>query len=115
MKRRIMSFKHAFDGIFLVFKNEANFRIEFSLGVLAVVLGFILNISPIEWAIVLLLVAFVLSAELLNSIIEKTVSCLSVDSVRHDTKDIAAGFVLILSIAAAIIGLIIFLPKILIS
>lgn len=67
-----------------------------------------------EWLIVILLIAFVLSAEIFNSIVEEVASKLRVDHMREVTKDMAAGFVLILAIASFIIGIIIFLPKILI-
>lgn len=113
MKRRLLSFKYAFRGILWVLKNQANFRIELTLGILAVLLGLFLKISTFEWLIVILLIAFVLSAEIFNSIIEEVASRFSVDHMREITKDIAAGFVLILAIASAIIGIIIFLPRIL--
>lgn len=111
--RRILSFKYAFNGIVLTFKKGANFRIQSSLGILAVILGFILHISPLEWAIVILLIGIVLSAEIFNTMLEEVAGDLPEDKVRGETKDMAAGFVLILAIASFIIGLIIFLPKIL--
>lgn len=111
--RRILSFKYAFNGIFLTFKKGVNFRIQSSLGVLAVILGFILHISPLEWAIVILLIGIVLSAEIFNTMLEEVIGDLPGDRIRGETKDMAAGFVLILAIASFIIGLIIFLPKIL--
>ena len=111
--RRILSFKYAFNGIFLTFKKGTNFRIQLSLGLLAIVLGFVLNINPLEWAIIALLVGIVLSAEILNTTLEEIIGDLPDDKVRGETKDMAAGFVLILAIASLIIGLIIFLPKIL--
>ena len=111
--RRILSFKYAGNGIFLTFKKGANFRIQSSLGVLAIILGFVLHISPLEWAIIVLLVGIVLSAEIFNTTLEEIIGDLPDDKVRGETKDMAAGFVLILAIASLIIGLIIFLPKIL--
>ena len=111
--RRILSFKYAFNGIFLTFKKGANFRIQSSLGVLTIILGFVLHISPLEWAIIVLLVGIVLSAEIFNTTLEEIIGDLPDDKVRGETKDMAAGFVLILAIASLIIGLIIFLPKIL--
>ncbi|MDO8504119.1 MAG: diacylglycerol kinase family protein [bacterium] len=113
MKRRALSFKYAFRGIFWVFKNQINFRIEVTLGILAILFSVFLKISPSEWLIVILLIAFVLSAEIFNSIIEEVASKFPIDHMREITKDMAAGFVLILAIASFIIGIIIFLPKIL--
>lgn len=113
MMRRILSFKYAFNGIFLTFQKGVNFRIQSSLGVLAVILGFVLKISPLEWAIIVLLIGIVLSAEIFNTMLEEVTDDLPDDRIRGETKDMAAGFVLILAIASLIIGLIIFLPKIL--
>lgn len=111
--KRVLSFKYAFNGIFLTFKKGINFRIQLSLGLLAVILGFFLNINPIEWAIIVLLIGIVLSAEIFNTMLEEIIGDLPDDKIRGETKDMAAGFVLILAIASLIIGLIIFLPKIL--
>lgn len=113
MKRRALSFKCAFRGILWVFKNQINFRIEVTLGILAILLSVFLKISPSEWLIVILLIAFVLSAEIFNTMIEEVASRFPIDHMREITKDMAAGFVLILAIASFIIGIIIFLPKIL--
>ncbi len=113
MERRTLSFKYAFRGIWWVLKNQTNFKIELALGVLAILLGAFLKITTFEWLIIILLIAFVLSAEIFNSIIEEVASRFSVDHMREITKDMAAGFVLILAIASFIIGIIIFLPKIL--
>lgn len=113
MLRRLLSFKYAFRGIWWVLKNQVNFRIELAIGVLAILLGFVLKIATFEWLIVVLLIAFVLSTEIFNSIIEEVASRLPIDHMREITKDMAAGFVLILAIASLVIGAIIFLPKIL--
>lgn len=113
MMRRILSFKYAFNGIFLTLKKGVNFRIQCSLGALAVILGFALHLSPVEWAIIVLLIGVVLSAEIFNTMLEEVAGDLPDDKIRGETKDMAAGFVLILAIASFIIGLIIFLPKIL--
>ncbi len=113
MKRRALSFKYAFRGIWRVLKNQINFKIELALGILAILLGAFLKVTTFEWLIVILLIAFVLSAEIFNSIVEEVASRFPVDHMREITKDMAAGFVLILAIASFIIGIIIFLPKIL--
>lgn len=78
-----------------------------------IILGFVLKITTFEWLIIILLIAFVLSAEIFNSIVEEVASRFPVDHMREITKDMTAGFVLILAIASLVIGIIIFLPKIL--
>jgi diacylglycerol kinase len=111
---RIKSFLDAFNGLFYIIKTQANFRIQAILGVLAITLGFILNISVIEWCLIILLIGLVLGLEAINSSLE--ILCDKVEQDYNESikriKDIAAFAVLIISISALIIGSIIFLPKI---
>jgi diacylglycerol kinase len=106
----IASFGYAFKGIFWVLKTERNFKIQFACGILAVILGLILEIGRIEFAIVMLVIGLVLSLELANTAIEKY---LDKYHAEHDhtiglVKDILAGSVLLASISAATIGILIF-------
>lgn len=107
------SFYHAFVGILNAFQGR-NFRIQFFIGLLTVVAGFVLNISTLEWLIVLLCIAAVLSLEMINTSIEILADCFTTDynPKIKKLKDIAAGAVLLCSIISAVIGVIIFLPKI---
>ena len=112
-RSRLMSFKHAFHGIKVVFRSQANFRIQLIAAIIITILGFSLAISATEWLILIILIGMVLVAEAFNSAIEllsdKVES--SYDQTIKKVKDITAGAVLICSISALIIGLIIFLPK----
>ena len=113
MKKRIQSFKYAGKGVLCV-SRETNFRIHLAAAAAATALGFCLGISAGEWIAVLLCFAAVMSAEAFNSAIEELVDFVSPG--RHEKagriKDIAAGAVLITAILAAVIGCIVFLPKI---
>lgn len=112
---RLKSFKHAFHGIYVVFRSQINFRVQVGFALIAISLGVIFSISTIEWAIIILLIGLVLSLEAINTSLE--ILCNKVDSNYSESikkvKDCAAAAVLISSIAAAIIGGVIFLPKIL--
>ncbi len=107
------SFKHAGVGIIKGFK-ERNFKIQSIIALCVIILGFLLKITTTEWLIVLICIAIVLTSELFNSSIEKTVDYISLDINKNAKiiKDMAAGAVLLSAIISAIIGLIIFLPKI---
>ena len=108
------SFKCAFNGIKNVFIKERNFKIHTLFMILVIIFGFILKISVTEWLICLICFALVLGAEMINSSIEITVD-LAEPNINNNAKlakDIAAGAVLILAIFSAIIGLIIFIPKV---
>jgi len=112
---RIKSFSHAFHGIYVVFFSQINFRIQLVFALLAFALGLSLSISTSEWTIIVLLIGLVLSLETINTSLE--ILCDKVEDNYNETvkkvKDSAAAAVLISSIAAVIIGILIFLPKIL--
>lgn len=113
-KKLINSFKYAINGIKECFKSERNFAIHFSIMILVILLGILLKIAFYEWIICILLFGLVLFAEMINTAIEEVTDLLmpQMHSKAKRAKDIAAGGVLILSVTSAIIGLIIFIPKI---
>lgn len=114
ISKRLKSFCYAFDGIRYLIKNEHNAWIHCSVAIIVLFAGLFFNISPIEWIVVVFVIASVLAAEAINSSIEclaDFVSDKQCESIKH-VKDLAAGAVLFLAIAAAIIGCIIFVPKV---
>lgn len=113
-KKRIKSFSYAFKGIFYMMSTQHNFWIQIIMGLLAVFLGLVLNINSFEWGLVVLSCGMVLTAETFNSAIETLADAVNpeYDPKMGLIKDLAAGAVLISAIAAAIVGLIIFIPKI---
>lgn len=115
MRKFVKSLGHASRGIGLIF-NQKNFKIHISVTLLVILLGFWLSISITEWLVLLVLFALVLTAEAVNTGIENTLDCVSRDHREdiRDAKDASAGAVLITVLFAIIIGVIIFLPKILI-
>lgn len=115
-KRLINSFKYAFEGIVTAFKTEKNMKIHLILMILVIIFGIILKISQIEWVICIILFGFVISLELINTAIENTVDLITAEKNPRAkiAKDVSAGAVLIAAITSAIIGLIIFIPKVII-
>lgn len=114
IKRLKKSFGYAFKGIDDVVSNEPNMKIHVSVAILVVIMAFLLKISMIEWIILVLLIGLVLAAEVINTTIENLVDMYTKDYNERAkvVKDTAAGTVLILAITAVIIGLMIFVPKI---
>ena len=114
MKRLLLSFKYAFFGFLQAFKTEQNLRIHCVSAILVIALSIRLHISKMEWFIVLLLIGGMFALELMNTAIERTVDLVTKDyhPLAKQAKDIAAASVLIYSIISAIIGMMIFLPKI---
>ena len=107
------SFRYAFEGIFTCIRHERNMKIHCVMAVLVVIGGFVLHISQIEWFICLILFGLVMSLEMVNTAIEATVDLVTQERtpLAKKAKDVAAGAVLISAIMAAIIGCIIFIPK----
>lgn len=113
-RKRARSFKYAFNGIRLLITREHNAWIHCFAAVCVVIAGVILGLSSLEWVAVTIVIGTVLAAEAVNSAIEALADWVSPDynEAIKRTKDLAAGAVLLLAIAAAIVGLIIFVPKI---
>ena len=114
-RKRLESFKYAFSGLKLLLKIEHNSRIHLFVTICVVIAGFIFDISLVEWALIAFAIGLVFSMEIINSSIEKLADFVSPD--KHETikivKDLAAAAVLVSAITSAIIGLIVFIPKIL--
>ncbi len=114
IKRLKKSFGYAFKGIDDVVGNEPNMKIHVSVAIVVVITAFLLKVSMMEWIILILLIGAVLAAETINTTIENLVDMYTKEynEKARVVKDTAAGTVLILAITAAIIGLMIFIPKI---
>ena len=105
---------YCLEGISYTFKNERNFRIEIILGIIAVILSFLLKISILEWVVIVLLINLVLVLELLNTAFESIVDLYTQEynKIAKAAKDVAAAAVLTASIFSLVIGILIFVPKI---
>ena len=108
------SVKNCLDGISYVTKNEKNFKREIALGIIALILSYILKIDKIEFIIILTMICLVLTAEIINTAIERTVDLVTKEyhELARIAKDVSAGSVLVTSTFALIIEIIIFMPKI---
>lgn len=113
-KHQLVSFGYAFEGVIFSFKKGLHFKFHIAALLTVIILGWLYQISPTEWLVVILISSAVISAEAINTAIEETCNLLHPDihPLARLAKHCAAGGVLILSIGAAIIGLMIFLPKI---
>lgn len=114
VKKRIQSFGYAFKGLARFFRTEHNAWIHSIAMIVVLVLGWQLHISQAEWIGVCFAIGLVLSAEAFNTCLEKLADIVSPaadDRIKY-IKDLAAGAVLVAAITAAIIGAIIFIPKI---
>ncbi|UTY38790.1 diacylglycerol kinase family protein [Allocoprobacillus halotolerans] len=108
------SLGYALSGIIQCIHKERNIKIHLVFMILVIICGFLFRLSVIEWFICILLFAFVISLELINTAIEAVVDLCTqeIHPLAKIAKDTAAGAVLVSAIASVIIGLIIFIPKI---
>ena len=109
-----VSVGHAIDGIEYAINHERNVKIEMLFGILVSIAGFLFHISIFEWLVILLTIAMVITLEFINTAIERVVDLVTTDykELAKSAKDVAAGAVLFMSLFSVIIGIVIFLPKV---
>jgi len=114
LKKRLLSIKYAMSGVRILFWEEPNALIQLFVTVCVLVAGFIFRISSGEWIAVILCFGLVISLESVNSAIENIADFVSPG--KHEmikkVKDLAAGAVLIGAVISVIVGMIVFLPKV---
>lgn len=117
MKKRNFfdSFRDALAGIVHCLANERNMRKHFLAGILVFVASVYFRLTAVEIAIIVLTVGLVITAELINTAIENTVDLVTDEykPLAKIAKDVAAGAVLLAAFVAVLVGIVIFLPKLL--
>jgi diacylglycerol kinase len=106
----LRSFGYAFKGLLTALSEQQNLKIHAAATVIVVLLGFYYAISAIEWCILLIMIALVIAAELINTAIENLTDLVTKEQnpLAGKVKDIAAAAVLVLSIVSVIVGILIF-------
>ena len=112
---RLRSFGYAFVGIASSYRHGVNIRIQSAIGLIAIILGFVFQISLPEWLAIIICIGLVIGAECINTAIEAIVDRVSLDlhPLSKLAKDAAAGGVLVFSIMSFVVALVIFLPPLL--
>ena len=115
LRKHTVSFKHALDGVVHNIKTQPNFRFHLLAMISVCLLGLYFNLSWIEWLVLVFTFNMVLVAEMVNTAIEAMVDLISLEWRKdaHVAKDVSAGMVLVSAFFSVLIGLYIFLPKIL--
>lgn len=109
------SIGYALEGLRFTYIGGRNFKIQLGFGILVTILGLMLKISSIEWVSLIITIMVVLILELVNTSIETVVDMVSIElnPLAKIAKDVAAGAVLVAAMGSIIVGIIIFLPKLL--
>jgi diacylglycerol kinase (ATP) len=109
----IESFNFAIEGVIHVLRTQRNMRLHFAAAVVVIVVAVAVGDSKIELSVLLISIAFVLVAEMINTAIEGAIDAAttSFDPMAKLAKDIAAGAVLIASVNAVAVGYLVFAGK----
>ncbi|GGI40080.1 diacylglycerol kinase family protein [Mammaliicoccus stepanovicii] len=114
MNKFLRRFKNALAGLVTIINKDSNFVVHVICAVIVIVMGIIFNLDTYEWLWIIVAIFSVLTAEILNTSIEYVVDMVTKDFhiLAKHAKDTAAFAVFVTSMMALIIGIIIFLPKI---
>ncbi len=114
LKKFLHSFEYPIKGLRYAYRNEQNLAVDVGISILVLIASFIFKLSLTEWVVVIFTIGAVLSLELVNTAIEAVVDLVTEEyhPLAKVAKDTAAAAIFVIAIVAAIVGLIIFLPKI---
>ena len=112
IKRLLKSFIYALRGLLKVLREEQNLKIQATVAILVIIAALSLRISGLEWCLLILAIGLVILTEIINSAVERVTDVLKprINGYVKEIKDVMAAAVMIASLAALVIGLIIFLP-----
>jgi len=112
-KTRLESFRVAHEGLWHAINHQKNFQIQLLIGAVVLIAAWWFGFSRTEWLILILTIAIVLAAELLNTVVEVVVDLAVREKLLPDAKiakDVSAAAVLLISAFSVIVGMILFLP-----
>jgi diacylglycerol kinase len=117
VKRQVASYKYAARGIHYTLKTQVNIWIQLTVTVIVLALAYWLNFNPEQYLILVLTIGFVVVSELFNTALEALTDLLSPERQTQAgvVKDVAAGAVLVAAASAAIVGVVLFLPPLLLK
>ena len=108
------SLKDCLNGLSFIMLSEHNFKREIILAIIALMVSYFLNVTKIEFIIILIVIALVIVSEIFNTAIEKVVDLYTKEynEIARIAKDVSAFAVLTMCIFALAVGILIFVPKI---
>ena len=114
IKKFINSFSYPIKGLKYAYRNEQNLTVDVGISLIVLIAGFIFKLEKYEWLIVVFTIGAVIALELINTAIEAVVDLVTEEyhPLAKVAKDTSAAAVFVFAIIAIIVGIIIFLPKI---
>lgn len=113
LKQHHISFQNAFAGVWWALTTQPNFRIHLFLSLVALGLSWVLDISPVEWSIIIFAIVLGLGSEMINTALEAMTDLITTEWRKEAkiAKDVAAGMMLMVAFGALMVGLFILGPK----
>jgi diacylglycerol kinase len=110
MRKFLNSFKYAWNGFVVGFREQLNLKIHVIIALIVVAAGYYFHITVAEWYVIIITIALVISLELINTAIENLVDLVTMERkpLAGKIKDVAAAAVLVVSVASVIVGILIF-------
>ena len=114
IKKFLLSFTYPIKGLKYAYRNEQNLAFDIGMALIVSILAFVFKLNGTEWAILLLTMGLVISCELINTAIEATVDLVTEEyhPLAKVAKDTSAAAVFIIAIVSIVVGIVIFVPKI---
>ena len=114
LKKFFHSFTYPVKGLKYAYKNEQNVVVDLGIALMVIIASFIFKVSLTEAVVLALTIGLVITCELINTAIEATVDLVTEDyhPLAKVAKDTSAAAVFVMAIASAVVGMIIFLPKV---
>jgi len=114
IRKFLRSFVHGYGGLTHAFGSEQNLRIHFVIAVCVIAAGFYFSLAAWEWIAVTLCIGLVIAAECMNTALERLADRISLEKhpLIKQAKDCSAAAVLVLAMTAAVVGCIVFVPRI---
>lgn len=115
LKQHHISFQNAFAGVWWAVSTQPNFRIHLFFSLIAIGLSWVLDISPVEWSIIIFAIVLGLGSEMINTALEAMTDLITTEWRKEAkiAKDVAAGMMLMVAFGALMVGLFILGPKLL--
>lgn len=109
----LLGFRHAIDGVCYVLRTERNARIHFVVAAIVIALAAWVQLTTLEWALVILAIALVFAGEMINTVTELVVDMITQEyhPLAKYAKDVAAGTILVAAIDAAAVGILVLGPR----
>ncbi len=113
IRRHTVSFQHAFEGLIWAFRSQPNFRVHALCAFVVILVGLYVQLAVFEWVLLIFMILWVLTAELINTALEAMTDLIS--SQWHEqakiAKDVSAAMVLVSAIGSLFVGALLFIPK----